>query len=338
MSQLLDAEYFDGQSSRPAKAAIEITSNALTIYPEKSAAYSVRIKDVHVQPKIGSLPRVLDLPTRACLQISDHRVLEQFLPHKRDFIHVLENNKKFVVGSFVGLGVFGFFVYFVLIPFTALMLAPKFTQLFGAALTKETLAYLETTALIKKERNQKYLDRLESIRTFEAMAPYDHFEIIIYDTPTMGANAFALPSDTVIVTRQLLDLIEDDTQVLAVLLHEVGHVRNYHVMQRVIGDSVISIALFAMFGADWTSVPMVVLSTGYSRNVEKEADMFAAHHLQSHNMPPGLLADALQRLEKDSERLHGKMHRFFDYFSSHPSTQERSKYLHNFEFTNPSPQ
>lgn len=324
----ISAEYFDGKSSRPTMVMAELSAKGLTVFQENGVSYSVRMSDVVVQPKIGSLPRVLDLPDNSCLHINDHQKLESLLPHKKDFIHLLENNKKFVVGSFLSLGVFAALMYFIVIPYMALVLAPKMTELFGERLTRETIAYLETISLMEKERNEKYTDRLESIRSFEAMAPYDHYEIVIYDTPTIGANAFALPSNTIIVTRQLMDLIDDDTQILAILLHEVGHVQKFHVMQRIIGDSVISMAMLTLFGADWTSLPMVVLSTGYSRTSEREADIFAAQLLSEQDLPPSLLADALEQLDVDYKKRNGD--NFLKYFSSHPSTSERSEYLNKY--------
>ncbi len=329
----IPAEYYDGRSSRAVKATIEIVAKGLTVYPENGIAYSVQIHRVKVQPKIGSLPRILDLPDHSCIQVTDHAALEAQLPHRRDLLHYLENNKKFVVGSFLSLGAFCALTYFILIPALALLLAPKMTHAFGESLTRETLAYLEVTTLIEKEKRDKYLDRLESIREFDALKPYGHYEIMVYDTPAMGANAFALPSNTIVVTRQLMDLISDDTEVLAVLLHEVGHVEKFHVMQRIIGDAVIGMAMLAVFGADWTSLPMVVLSTGYSRGSEKEADLFAAEKLIAQDLPPSLLGQALTKLEGEHQRVNGR--NYFKYFSSHPDTSERVEYLESYKVIPP---
>lgn len=323
-------EYYDGIRSRPEEVQLEFTAKALSIHPANGASFSFKLDQVRVQPKIGSVPRVIDLPSNACVHVSDHKTLEEILPHKRDFIHILENNTKFVIGSFAGIVGFAFIMYFFVIPFTAKVLAPRMTKSFGERLTDETIGYLETSSLMEKETRQKYHDRLDSIRSFDIMAQASNYKFLLYSSKEVGANAFALPHDTIIVTTELLDLMEDDLEVLAVLLHEVGHVREYHVMQRVIGDSMVSLAMFALFGADWTSLPMVLLSTRYSRGVEREADMYAARLLMEHHFPPTLLAKALEKLDASFRKTH-KGTEFLDFLSTHPKTKDRVNYLEKLE-------
>lgn len=44
----------------------------------------------------------------------------------------------------------------------------------------------------------------------------------------VGADAFALPSGAIIVTDELIALAKHEYEVVAVLAHEIGHVRNRH--------------------------------------------------------------------------------------------------------------
>lgn len=47
--------------------------------------------------------------------------------------------------------------------------------------------------------------------------------------PQIGANAFALPDGTLVVTDELVELAGDnDDEVLAVLAHELGHIHERH--------------------------------------------------------------------------------------------------------------
>lgn len=329
----VSAEFFDGQTSKPQQVNLEFTSTSLIVYMQEGEAITIPLGDIKVQPKLGTIPRILDLPNNACVHVSDHNALEKLLPHKRDWVHALENNWKFVVSSFASIIVFGLMMYFIIIPWGAKAAAPKMTKTFGESLTKDTITYLETMSLLEKEAKSKYQDRLESIRSFEIMHPYSEYKILLYSAPAIGANAFALPNDTIIVTHQLMDLIDDDLEILAILMHEIGHVKKYHVMERIIKDSMVSFVMFSLFGADWTSVPMVVLSTSYSRNVEKEADIYAAHLLKKHNLPPSLLGKALSRIEGEHHKKI-KSHTessLFDWISSHPSTNRRIKYLEELD-------
>ncbi len=56
-------------------------------------------------------------------------------------------------------------------------------------------------------------------------------------SPIIGANAFALPGGIVIVTDQLMQLAEHDDEILAVLAHEIGHVKHRHVLRGLPQDS-----------------------------------------------------------------------------------------------------
>jgi Zn-dependent protease with chaperone function len=327
------AEFFDGQTSKHQLVNLEFTNSNVIVHLQNGETITISLSDVKVQPKLGTIPRVLDFPNNACVHVSDHDTLEKLLPHKRDWIHLLENNWKFVVTSFTSIIVFGLLMYFVIIPWGAKAAAPKMTKTFGESLTKDTITYLETTSLLEKETKSKYEDRLESIRSFEIMQPYAEYKILLYSAPAVGANAFALPNDTIIVTHQLLDLIDDDMEILAILMHEIGHVKKYHVMERIIKDSMVSIIMFSLFGADWTSIPMVVLSTSYSRDVEKEADLYAAYLLRKHNLPASLLGKALERIEDDHYKKTKSQTKssIFEWISSHPSTRVRVKYLEDLD-------
>ncbi len=50
----------------------------------------------------------------------------------------------------------------------------------------------------------------------------------------IGPNAFALPSGTIILTDELVDIAGDDNDmVLAVLAHEIGHVDKKHSLRQI---------------------------------------------------------------------------------------------------------
>ena len=52
-----------------------------------------------------------------------------------------------------------------------------------------------------------------------------------------GANAFALPSGTIVISDELVLLAEDDREIVAVLAHECAHVRHRHVLRAVLQNS-----------------------------------------------------------------------------------------------------
>ncbi len=48
----------------------------------------------------------------------------------------------------------------------------------------------------------------------------------------VGANAFALPSGIVVMTDELVELAKTDDELVAVLAHEIGHVRGRHALRQ----------------------------------------------------------------------------------------------------------
>ena len=158
----------------------------------------------------------------------------------------------------------------------------------------------------------------------------------------LGANAFALPAGTIVVTDALVQLAANDDQILAVLTHELGHLERRHALRSLIQSTVVGTAA-AWFLGDVSSIlstfPALLLELRYSREFEYEADTFAVRMLRANQKSPELLAEMLQQLEQshqsrdqrptvqsgqsDDHTTRKKQSDLFDYFSTHPDTDAR---------------
>ncbi|MDR0564182.1 MAG: M48 family metallopeptidase, partial [Azoarcus sp.] len=132
-----------------------------------------------------------------------------------------------------------------------------------------------------------------------------------------------------------VSLNENDEETLAVLAHELGHLAKRHGIRQLIQTSVV-----AAFSAAWlgdisgaaAAVSASLLSSSYSRDMEREADEYAAYLLKSQGKSPALLADALEKLEafyreKQNQSKDDKTDKYLDWLSSHPGTSERVQRL-----------
>ena len=63
-----------------------------------------------------------------------------------------------------------------------------------------------------------------------SQTPNEPYRVTILDSPVV--NAFALPSGDIFVTRGLLALANDGSEVAAVMAHEIAHVTSHHAAQR----------------------------------------------------------------------------------------------------------
>jgi Zn-dependent protease with chaperone function len=143
----------------------------------------------------------------------------------------------------------------------------------------------------------------------------------------LQANAFALPDGIVVVTDELVELSQNEDEVVAVLAHEVGHVRGRHALRMLLQGAGVAAITLAVFGdvsstsALAASVPTVLINAKHSREFEVEADEFAKQWLREHGIPQRRFDDLLCRLEKSSPAGDETI----TYLRSHPPTAERAQ-------------
>ncbi len=149
----------------------------------------------------------------------------------------------------------------------------------------------------------------------------------------LGANAFALPGGTVVVTDEMLVLLQGrDDVLIGVLGHELGHVRRRHGMRMLIQASLIGVAASIAWGDFSTllaTAPVLLGQTAYSRDFEREADEDAIVFLRANGLSPAVMLELFERLgatRAPSEPGEPKRRQGFDLgiaLASHPADAER---------------
>jgi predicted Zn-dependent protease len=148
-----------------------------------------------------------------------------------------------------------------------------------------------------------------------------------------AVNAFALPTGQLYVTRGLIALASDTSELSSVLSHEMAHVLSKHAAIR--EDQARQAALVARVVTDMGNDPDVTAFTlakskltmaSFSRTQEFEADdMGVAISARAHFDPYGA-SRFLTSMERNAELKAGKSSldpRALDFLSSHPATPER---------------
>jgi len=155
-------------------------------------------------------------------------------------------------------------------------------------------------------------------------------------------NAFALPNGSIYVTTGLLALLDNESQLAAILAHELTHVmrRHTYLQNRSNRKKFLTMNIVAAVGAYAPGgiagamimivsavAPFLVLATmfGYSRDLEREADLKGIDMMISAEYPPEEMVKALQLLTND---LEGEQIKLF--YNDHPELQERIKYLSSY--------
>jgi predicted Zn-dependent protease len=147
-------------------------------------------------------------------------------------------------------------------------------------------------------------------------------------------NAFAVPGGYVYVTRGLLELAQDESQIAAVLGHEMGHVNARHSAQQMSQGMLANIGLQAIGIATGSNAATQIGGLGaqafimkYSREHEFEADALGIKYLAAAGYDPYAASKFLTMLQQSAEleaRMVGsKTAQQPSFFASHPMTPDR---------------
>ena len=145
-----------------------------------------------------------------------------------------------------------------------------------------------------------------------------HFTVVASNL----ANAFALPGGFVFITGSLLDLCGRDRNQIAFFLgHEIGHILRGHAKDHLTTNAFLN-AVMSRLPATGQMLRQVI-SKGYSRTLELEADQEAARLAAAAGFDARASMDALKNLAQVSPDASG----LAEYLSSHPPISERVREL-----------
>ncbi len=137
-------------------------------------------------------------------------------------------------------------------------------------------------------------------------------------------NAFALPGGIIVVLDNMVTLAENDQQLDAILLHELGHVYYQHMMTRLVRSSIISVAVAMMTGEasgvidNLAGMGVFLLANRQSQADEAQADQFARHALLTLHGSADNFAKMLRRLKSQQTDIE-----IPNWLSSHPAIDKR---------------
>jgi predicted Zn-dependent protease len=162
--------------------------------------------------------------------------------------------------------------------------------------------------------------------------PNEAYQVIILDSPAV--NAFALPSGRLYVTRGLLALANDTSEIAGVLAHEIAHVTLRHASAR--SELALRSALVSRVVTDVLNDPSAAAMladesrfkiAGFSRAQELEADQIGVRTLAKGGYDPYAASRFLSSLGRAGalsvSAAGAGAKPVADMLSSHPSTPER---------------
>jgi len=182
---------------------------------------------------------------------------------------------------------------------------------------------------VKNESLQTYVNLVGNavaVNSKRATIPY---QFAVLDSPVQ--NAFAVPGGVIFVSRALVSILEDESELAAVLAHEVGHVSAKHALkstqraQFFEGVGTITAASVRgdkgkKFASAIGDMQTVLFDKGLDKEMEFEADLAAMETSYRTGYDPAAMIrvlEKLQKLEATSKDKKGS------WFSTHPPLAER---------------
>ncbi len=328
------ARYYDGKTSQQREVRIwGEPSGRLRVIGE-GIDFSCPIAEVRPSARVGNTKRHLQFPDGSQCETGDNDAVDAIfaaLPSEVPgrLIHRWESRFRYALLALVLTAAALWAAITYGIPALAKQVAAVLPPSIETAIGRDALAGLDRVLLAPSKLPPARQEKMRALfsNMVSGIEGAGAYRLELRSSKRLGANAFALPSGEVVVTDQLVELAEKDDELVAVLAHEIGHLRQRHGLRRLLQDSA-TVLLIAAVTGDLTSIvslasalPAILLQAKYSRDFEREADEFALDYMKGHDIPPESFGAILLRME---ER-RGAAADIPDYLSTHPATRERAE-------------
>lgn len=320
----LAAHYYDGKTSRRHRVELEVEGDRAVLRGDVER--SAPLGELHVSERSVHAQRKVTFPDGAYVEVADTRAFDDLLNstgHEDGLVVRMTQSWKHVLMATLFTVAILLLTYFYAIPAGARAIAAALPESAERSIGVGTLDLLD-----KRLFSQSKLPMVRQQALAQAFArlkpPVDGAPAytLLFRASKIGPNALALPSGHVIMTDEMVKLVGDDEAVMAVLAHELGHLHERHLMQRVIQSSAIAAISTLMFGdvsAVVANLPTALIDARYSREVEASADRYAVAMLKANGISTEAMARAFDEMAK-LDKGPG-----MGYFASHPPSAERAR-------------
>lgn len=185
-----------------------------------------------------------------------------------------------------------------------------------------------------------YLNRLGYRLVENSAEPGLGFEFFVLDD--YNVNAFAMPGGFIGVNSGLLLTAQSESELAAVLSHEIAHVTQHHLARMIAGQqgsslasmAAIAVAILAARNNSQASQAAIASMQAhamqkqldFTRTHEQEADRIGLDILQKSDFNTHAMPEFLDRLQKATRLLEGNAP---NYLRTHPITSERIADIEN---------
>jgi Zn-dependent protease with chaperone function len=224
------------------------------------------------------------------------------------------------------------------VPWLSTTLAHMVPQTLEERIGQASLQQLEALFLKPSELPRQQQDDLR--QRFEAVVNANYpageapvWKLSFHKSDILGANAFALPGGAIVMTDELVEMLEDEPDaIVGVLAHELGHVLHRDGVDMLVRSSLVSALIGVVLGDASTflaTVPATLATQSYSRDAERRADAYAAQALHQAGLSPSVMALFFERIleAEGGDPTDGESQTLPISIASHPDHAERIRFF-----------
>lgn len=194
---------------------------------------------------------------------------------------------------------------------------------------------LSTYSAFDHPEANEYLNMLGQSLAMVSDKPetFGGYRFLILDTDEV--NAFAAPGGFIFISRGMLRLCRNEDELAAVLAHEIGHVQHNHGLRAIRSSRLVTAftvlaiettrtlagdevrQLTEAFEGSISDITHTMMTSGYSRRLEREADQAAVTIMRRLGYNPQGLISMLEEMDRQWDPSGP------GFGSTHPAPQER---------------
>ena len=330
--------FFAAMSAKETPGEIELLSQSATIYSKGNIVCS----DVSIKSIQNSKDIYLDngflFALDSSLSIKQEKLFSSDLSQGIKWLENFSLLKAALLA--VTLIFFVFLLRYSLslaIPFVVNVFPATWEQRIG----ENTYSAMSKTVLKDSALSPLRIKRLRKRATELAKANgFEAPKIIFHNSDLIGANALAFPGGPIVVTDELVRLLQRDEFILGVVAHELAHIRERHSLQQIIEVVGIAAVASVILGSDDTLleeasvIGINLWANKNSRGFEKQADLLAQQYLKKGGFEESTFVFAIKKLTEhycSKTAVQNIQDCIQDtdsgWLSTHPSGAERIQYL-----------
>ena len=358
---MIKGNYYQGSSSKAYECELIIDENGHAKLSGLESETYYPLDSLVISPRVGKTARYVRFPNNGRFETLNNDGIDHLLSlHTENepwFIaYNWESKLRFIAVAAVIMCIFLFAMVKTGIPAASKNIAHRLPAHFSTSLAENVLIELDDLYFEKSELSPERQSHIRGL--FKELIPENselEYSLKFRKSEPFGANAIALPNGTIVLTDDLVNVASYDEEIIAVLLHEIGHIVHKHSLRNAIEATGIY-ALYAWVTGDVElsstvlfSLSAILLKAQYSRDHESEADLYSLEELLAHEINPNYFPSIMNKIstasaavgkDKDkntssssetdttSTNTEGEQNYIdiiFNYLATHPSTEIRNK-------------